>query len=88
MALDPTPVGTAIAAAIKSLRPTPGTVITDTELTNMWIAVMTQIYNDLKANLQVDAGGFTIQAPDIIAPSGGGPCSGNGVVIGIGGPAL
>lgn len=74
MALNPVPVGDAIATLVQSTAPAPGTKITDAELKAMWEGIVTIIYNDLKANMQVLPGSF-------VAPSGGGP------VTGLGGPA-
>lgn len=55
MALNPIPVGQAIAAFMQANKPTDGTPVTTTELEDIWIGVMTIIYNDIKANGTVPA---------------------------------
>ena len=87
MALNPTPVGDAIAAYVKSIAPAPGTAIDDAFLKTMWEGIVTIIYNDLKTNLGVLPGTFLVDPSSIIAPAGGGPCTGTAPVTGIGGPA-
>lgn len=87
MALNPNPIGKAIADYFIAQKPADGTSITSAELETIWQGVMTLIYNDLKASLGVLPGTFQINASTIIAPSGGGACSGTAVVTGIGGPA-
>lgn len=80
MALNPGPVGTAIAAFIQSTRPTEGDPpVTEGQLEAMWQGVMTIIYNDLKANLGVIAGGFQV--------TGVQPGLATIAVSGVGGPA-
>lgn len=75
MALNPTPVGDAIAAFVQTVKPVAGSPVTDAQLRVIWEGIVTIIYNDLKANLQLAPGSFN-------APNGGGP------VTGLGGPAL
>lgn len=72
MPLNPTPTGTAIAAAIKASAPGPGVEITDAQLITMWIQVVTIIYADLAANALVAPGTFNV--------------AGIGPVVGVGGP--
>lgn len=79
MALNPITVGDAIAAFVKSSRPTPGVPVTDLQLQQLWEGIMTIIYNDLKANMGVLAGTFEV--------TGVQPGSGTVPVIGVGGPA-
>lgn len=47
MALNPTSTGTSIAAYVQSNKPDDGTPVTDTQLQNLWIGIMTIIYNDI-----------------------------------------
>ena len=75
MALNPNPVGSAIAAYIQANKPSPGTPVTDAQLTSLWEGIMTIIYNDLKANAQVAPGSF-------VSPPG----TSCGPISGLGGP--
>lgn len=70
--LDPDTVGAAIAAKVQTMKPTPGTPVTDAQLTALWKAIVKEIYDGLAAG-QVAPGTFTTAV-------GGGP------VTGIGGP--
>lgn len=75
MALNPVPVGDAIAAYVVTQRPTAGTPVTDAQLRLLWEGIMNIIYNDLKTNLELQAGSFTTGV-------------GGGAVTGLGGPAV
>lgn len=75
MPLNPIPVGDAIATFVQSIKPPDGTPVTDALLKQLWEGIVTIIYNDLKANAEVEPGTFN-------APSGGGP------ITGLGGPLL
>lgn len=72
MALNPIPVGDAIADFVQSVKPAAGSPVTDAQLKVIWEGIVTIIYNDLKANMEVLPGSFT-------TPSGN--------VTGLGGPA-
>lgn len=71
MALDPTPVGDAIAAFVKSSAPAPGSGVSDAQLKALWEGIVKIIYDDLKVNAQVSPGTFS-------APTGGGSVTGFG----------
>lgn len=75
--LNPTPVGDAIAAFVKSSAPSGGP-ITDAQLRALWEGIMAIIYDDLKANLGVMPGSFEVNVP---------PGGGLIPVTGTGGPA-
>ena len=79
MALNNIPVGDAIADFLVSVRPPPGTAITNAQLKFIWEGVMGIIYTDLKANLGVLPGTFVV--------SGVTPGSATIAVTGEGGPA-
>lgn len=70
--LNPITVGDAIASFVSSSAPAPGTPVSPAQLQTLWEGIMTIIYNDLKANMQVLPGTFNVA----LAP-----------VTGIGGPA-
>lgn len=53
MPLNPNPIGAAIADYFISNRPADGTQITQANLEAIWQGVMTLIYNDIKANMDV-----------------------------------
>lgn len=80
MALNPTPVGDAIAAFVQSVAPAPGTPITTVQLQQLWEGIVKIIYDDLKANLQVNPGTFAVSG----VMAGGDTVA----VLGEGGPAL
>jgi hypothetical protein len=80
MALNPIPVGDAIADFIQTQKPAPGAVITVAELKTMWEGIVTILYNDLKANLGVSAGSFEVEVTT-------GDSAGTYPVTGVGGPA-
>lgn len=53
MALNPNPIGKAVADYFIANKPADGTAITPTQLENIWVGVMTLIYNDIKASMVV-----------------------------------
>lgn len=53
MALNPGPIGTAIANYIETQRPVAGHAVTDNELELMWQGIMALIYADIKATMNV-----------------------------------
>lgn len=73
MPLNPVPVGDAIANLVQSSKPADGVPITINQLKTLWEGIVTIIYNDLKANAQVQPGTFA---------------NGAGPVGGLGGPLL
>lgn len=79
MALNPTPVGDAIATLIQSMAPAPGAPVTSSQLKSMWEGIVGIIYSDLQASLGVSPGTFQVTVP---------PGGGTVPVTGIGGPAL
>jgi len=50
MAMDPNALGVAVAAAIQSATPAPGTAITPSQLEAMWIAICTEIITEITTN--------------------------------------
>lgn len=78
MALNPIPVGDAIAAFIQANGPGSGSPVTEDQLKVIWEGIVTIIYDDLKANLGVLAGSFVVAGvtagPNTIPITGlGGP---------------
>lgn len=53
MALNPNPIGIAIANYFVAQKPADGTAVTTAQLQAIWEGVMTLIYNDIKANMEV-----------------------------------
>jgi hypothetical protein len=70
MALNPVPVGDAIASLIQSSAPAAGTAITTDQLKTMWEGIMTLIYNDLKANAAIIPGTLSNPAGQPVATTG------------------
>jgi len=74
MSLNPVPVGDAIAAFVQANKPADGTPVTTSQLQYIWEGIVTIIYNDLKANLSVTPGSFTVHGvksgPDTVTVSG------------------
>jgi hypothetical protein len=62
MALNPGPVGSAIASFIESQEPAPGVENHPSNVTAIWQGIMNLIYNDIKANAQVEPGSFSNSA--------------------------
>lgn len=79
MALNPSPVGDAIATLIQSMAPAPGAAVSPAQLKTMWEGIVAIIYTDLQSNLGVSPGTFQVTVP---------PGGGTVPVTGLGGPAL
>jgi len=78
MALNPDPVGAAIANFVQTVRPAPGAVITNEQLIALWQGIVKIIYDDLKINQEILPGSFVVTGvqagSDTVPVSGvGGP---------------
>lgn len=68
MALNPVPIGKAIADYLFNNRPNTGTPTGIADVEALWENVMTMIYNDIKANMDVLPVGHS--GPGLQNPSG------------------
>lgn len=72
MALDPSRMGTAIAAAVKASAPVAGSPVTDAQLEAIWIAASTEIIKEFVSNGIVAT---IVATPDTLTGTGTGSIS-------------
>ena len=74
MPLDKTRLGRAMATAVKNLRPSDGTSVTDAQLENIWIDLADEIIMEIKNN------GTVSTTVTVTTPAGPGAGTGTGTI--------
>lgn len=77
MALNPTLVGQAIATAVAGAAPPAGQEITPTELENLWVTIVTEIFGSSGG---IQAAVVTIPSVTGVTPGGGVSGPGTGTI--------